>query len=1194
MADTTTVVEGKVKYRDGRKWKQRWCVLKKPSPVADRLQVLLYKDVKDAIKDGSKPKSCFPIESFFGLQSGFSYDKENNALAIICQKQVTLFSFENREDLINFEIKIRKSLGEERQFSVQVAKMPSHSKLPHDFIQMLIHGQKFCLISQVPPKILQSWHISDLRRFGTVDGKFLFEGGSRCNKGSGLHAVISDQIKEIDEIINLASVGKTTSCHRNTNKRGSQFSEAFDSFNTFSNFFNNNQMVDRPSMLSCCNENNNLHEVDEMGFHKRHSISVMDYRRMASLTEKFKLMSMENLERQRMLAMYDIPPKYAREVRKQKTAQTSSPKKTNTNRYSVSCSELKGGNGELSRLLSDSLSQSFNTHIYTNTPLLKPELPVGAPASPNHQDPSSNSHYSHCYQKNKPLTINPLCIIEDEARTAFDRSKRQEAMQRLQKQENDLHKEITLLDEILQVCKTDEPQGATSKNSTNSLSEKASSLPNKVKKELRGENFMSSQTSISSSSEGCAKSSLSHSDLLYPKPVKRTKISAPLPYVNLSQFDVGDDNGRVHLSKEGLVTGSSSGSINKSPDKNHSTPIKKSSESLCSSSSGGSHTALYPSEAWMREPIYANEPNRCETPPPELPPKGPALLRKNRLSRNSTSFSQSSKTPPPLPPSRNRSRSLGSQTKLQVNDSSQTFNSKSHSFDQVVPLAQKAGVEDTYLMMGGFPDQPKEKKKSMVFDSPEVKQLSKGNADVMNCYMDMAAFFKNDAESRKGKSIPQVKVEEAIYDTIDDTIDNQAEPASKAPIRESNYMVMEVSKCRRKSSTSIEDQHSASPITNKSSSPLCIKRNSVIQRLQTLQNYVSTTKAGEMNSGNGSVVIPKPTMPFQNLLEFKPQHLHSAGVYINPIQDTNNSEETSPEPTSKKEEGFLARFKRRNSKDQSKASLSTENLMTKTSRTSLFEKSLSEEGELVENSSSPLKISRQRSSSFPNRRSYQEDETDTIEIVNDSLKSDSTNDVFSHSDDPPDETFFSSSSIKLKTGSKNNIDDVEEPKKEMHVLTVLHLQHDPPVQSFYSQYTSSKTDDEKMIDLLHTDDKLHNKKFNYSFMSELKSKLSLPLSKAGSELPTECQSPALPPPPVLPPKFRMYPTLSPVVETTPSSPLPPAEPIYVEMTEPAIKPQSMSETVQQPVAHHCNETNQQDEDYCQNINIDYRETFSEQ
>ncbi|KAL1123045.1 hypothetical protein AAG570_002133 [Ranatra chinensis] len=34
MADTNTVIEGTVKFRDGKKWKSRWCVMRKLSPVA--------------------------------------------------------------------------------------------------------------------------------------------------------------------------------------------------------------------------------------------------------------------------------------------------------------------------------------------------------------------------------------------------------------------------------------------------------------------------------------------------------------------------------------------------------------------------------------------------------------------------------------------------------------------------------------------------------------------------------------------------------------------------------------------------------------------------------------------------------------------------------------------------------------------------------------------------------------------------------------------------------------------------------------------------------------------------------------------------------------------------------------------------------------------------------------------------------
>lgn len=72
----------------------------------------------------------------------------------------------------------------EHQFPVRTIKVPSHSKLPLDLLRMHIHGQRFCLTGHIPPKILGSWQVSELRRFGAIDGKFCFEGGSRCGKGS--------------------------------------------------------------------------------------------------------------------------------------------------------------------------------------------------------------------------------------------------------------------------------------------------------------------------------------------------------------------------------------------------------------------------------------------------------------------------------------------------------------------------------------------------------------------------------------------------------------------------------------------------------------------------------------------------------------------------------------------------------------------------------------------------------------------------------------------------------------------------------------------------------------------------------------------------------------------------------------------------------------------------------------------------
>ena len=64
------------------------------------------------MRDGAKPKRTCLLEGFYGLESGFSLDRESNVMAVVCQKQVVLIAFELREDRIHFEVKIRRSLGE--------------------------------------------------------------------------------------------------------------------------------------------------------------------------------------------------------------------------------------------------------------------------------------------------------------------------------------------------------------------------------------------------------------------------------------------------------------------------------------------------------------------------------------------------------------------------------------------------------------------------------------------------------------------------------------------------------------------------------------------------------------------------------------------------------------------------------------------------------------------------------------------------------------------------------------------------------------------------------------------------------------------------------------------------------------------------------------------------------------------------
>jgi PTB domain (IRS-1 type) len=46
------------------------------------------------------------------------------------------------------------------------------------------------------------------RRYGVVDGRFCFEGGSACGKGEGLYIFITDVGEEITQTIKLAAQGQ--------------------------------------------------------------------------------------------------------------------------------------------------------------------------------------------------------------------------------------------------------------------------------------------------------------------------------------------------------------------------------------------------------------------------------------------------------------------------------------------------------------------------------------------------------------------------------------------------------------------------------------------------------------------------------------------------------------------------------------------------------------------------------------------------------------------------------------------------------------------------------------------------------------------------------------------------------------------------------------------------------------------------
>uniref|UniRef100_A0A5F8H1S5 Docking protein 7 n=1 Tax=Monodelphis domestica TaxID=13616 RepID=A0A5F8H1S5_MONDO len=175
MTDSV-VVEGQVKLRDGKKWKTRWLVLRKPSPVADCLLMLVYKDRSERAK-GYKERSSLTLEDICGLDPGLPYEGLTHTLAIICLSQAVMLGFESKDTMYAWDIRIRYSLGEVHRFHVAVAP---GTKLESGLATLHLCNDILVLAKDIPPAVMGQWKLSDLRRYGAVPNGFIFEGGTRC------------------------------------------------------------------------------------------------------------------------------------------------------------------------------------------------------------------------------------------------------------------------------------------------------------------------------------------------------------------------------------------------------------------------------------------------------------------------------------------------------------------------------------------------------------------------------------------------------------------------------------------------------------------------------------------------------------------------------------------------------------------------------------------------------------------------------------------------------------------------------------------------------------------------------------------------------------------------------------------------------------------------------------------------------
>ncbi|XP_066241967.1 protein Dok-7 isoform X1 [Saccopteryx leptura] len=187
------LVEGQVKLRDGKKWKSRWLVLRKPSPVADCLLMLAYKDRAERAK-GLRERSSLMLEDICGLEPGLPYEGLAHTLAIVCLSQAVMLGFDSREAMCAWDARIRYALGEVHRFHVTVAP---GTKLESGPATLHLCNDVLVVARDVPPAVMGQWKLSDLRRYGAVPNGFIFEGGTRCGYWAGVFFLSSAEGEQI-------------------------------------------------------------------------------------------------------------------------------------------------------------------------------------------------------------------------------------------------------------------------------------------------------------------------------------------------------------------------------------------------------------------------------------------------------------------------------------------------------------------------------------------------------------------------------------------------------------------------------------------------------------------------------------------------------------------------------------------------------------------------------------------------------------------------------------------------------------------------------------------------------------------------------------------------------------------------------------------------------------------------------------
>ena len=126
--------------------------------------------------------------------------------------------------MMRWQVRLSAQFEEGQHFAAHLIQAPTKSKFPTGAVRVHLQNRRFSLTHGVPPKLVHSWHLVDLRRYGALEsGRFCFEGGSRCGKGEGLHVLGVDSPNDLQFVFDLAAKGKLESKRKSIYKTSKIF-----------------------------------------------------------------------------------------------------------------------------------------------------------------------------------------------------------------------------------------------------------------------------------------------------------------------------------------------------------------------------------------------------------------------------------------------------------------------------------------------------------------------------------------------------------------------------------------------------------------------------------------------------------------------------------------------------------------------------------------------------------------------------------------------------------------------------------------------------------------------------------------------------------------------------------------------------------------------------------------------------------